>query len=66
MLNFWKSKPTITEKILEQNKIKIIPKADIKIDKSSCIAVTGSGTFYKGLYKNEAVSIKVMEIIIFR
>ena len=58
MLGFlgFKSKPKITEKMLEQYNINIIKYADIKIDKTP-IATTGSGIFYKGTYQNEAVSI---------
>ena len=60
MFNFiFGSKSNINEKTLEQNGVKIIPKIELKIDKNNCIAITGSGKFYKGLYKNEAVSIKV-------
>ena len=63
MLGFlgFKSKPKITEKMLEQYNINIIKYADIKIDKTP-IATTGSGIFYKGTYQNEAVSIKVVDI----
>jgi hypothetical protein len=64
MFNFiFGNKSQINEKILEQNKIKIILKQDIKVEKNNCLAVTGSGKFYKGLYKNEAVTIKVILII---
>ena len=60
MFNFlFGSKTIITEKTLEQNKIRIIPKTEIKVEKNNCIAVTGSGKFYKAMYKNEAVSVKV-------
>ena len=63
MFNFlgFKSKPKITEKMLEQYNINIIKYADIKIDKTP-IAITGSGIFYKGTYQNEPVSIKVVDI----
>lgn len=63
MFNFlgFKSKPKITEKMLEQYNINIIKYADIKIDKAP-IATTGSGIFYKGTYQNEPVSIKVVDI----
>lgn len=60
MFNFiFGNKATITEKVLEQNKIKIIPKHDLTIDKKNCIAITGSGKFHQGNYKNEPVTIKV-------
>lgn len=63
MFNFlgFKSKPKITEKMLEQYNINKIKYADIKIDKAP-IATTGSGIFYKGTYQNEPVSIKVVDI----
>jgi hypothetical protein len=60
---FFGSKSIITEKTLEQNKIKIVSKADVKIEKNNCIAVTGSGKFYKAMYKNEPVSVKVRIIL---
>jgi hypothetical protein len=64
MFNFiFGNKSTINEKTLEQNKVKIIPRAEIRIEKNNCIAITGSGKFYKGIYKNEAVSIKVNSIL---
>ena len=59
MFNFFFGKATVTEKMLEQNKIKIISKQDLKIERNNVIAVTGSGKFYKGLYGKEAMSIKV-------
>lgn len=61
---FFGNKSTINEKSLEQNGVKILNKHDLKIDKTHCIAVTGSGKFYKGLFKNEAVTIKVIYIYI--
>lgn len=61
MINYLFGKSSnITEKILTQNNIPIINKAELKIDKSNCIAVTGSGKFYKASYQNHAVSIKVL------
>jgi hypothetical protein len=60
MFNFiFGNKTTINEKTLEQNKIKIIPRNEIKVERNNCLAITGSGKFYKGIYKNEAVTIKV-------
>jgi len=60
MFNFiFGNKSTINEKTLEQNGVKLIPKGEINIQKNNCIAITGSGKFYKGIYKNDAVSIKV-------
>jgi hypothetical protein len=53
------SKTTITEKILEQNNIKVINKSDIKFDRKTVLAVTGSGKFYHGTSKNEPVTVKV-------
>ncbi len=62
MLNYiFGSKSNITEKVLEQNKIKIISKQEITIDKKNCMAITGSGKFYNGTYKNEPATIKVNE-----
>ena len=58
------NKTTINEKTLEQNRIKIIQKQDLKVENKVCIAVTGSGKFYKGLYKNEPVSVKVKTSIL--
>ena len=46
----FKGSPKITEKIIEQYGINIISFKDIKLDKDP-IALTGSGTFYKGTYK---------------
>ena len=63
MLNFFKSSPPkITEKMLIETKIKILLREDLIINKSSEIALTGSGKFYKGTYKNWPVSIKVVDI----
>lgn len=63
MLNFFKSSPPkITEKMLIDTKIKILLREDLIINKSSEIALTGSGKFYKGTYKNWPVSIKVVDI----
>lgn len=65
MLGFlWGNKAFINEKTLEQNKVKIIHKSDLKIDKTSCMAITGSGKFFKGTLRNEAVTIKVYNLII--
>jgi hypothetical protein len=64
MFNFiFGNKSTITEKVLEQNKIKTIPKQELAIDKKNCVAITGSGKFFQGTYKNEPVTIKVIYVI---
>ena len=57
----FKGSVKITEKIIEQYGIPIISYKDIKIDKDP-IALTGSGTFYKGTYKKSPCSIKVIDI----
>jgi len=56
------SKTTINEKTLERNNIKIINIKDIKINKTQIIALTATGKFYNATYKNEAVSIKIVDI----
>lgn len=53
------NKSNINEKILAANKITIINKNELKIDKAKIIAITGSGKFVPGIYKNEHVSVKV-------
>ena len=59
-MNYLFGKTTnISEKILTQNKIPLINKTDLKIDKTSCLAITGSGKFYKATYQNQAVTVKV-------
>ena len=60
IFNF-KGSPKITEKIIEQYGINIISYSDLKIDKTP-IALTGSGTFFKGTYKKIPCSIKVIDI----
>jgi len=63
MLNyFFGSKTLITEKTLERNNITIINIKDIKINKNQLIALTASGKFYNATYKNEAVSVKIVDI----
>jgi hypothetical protein len=62
----WGNKTNITEKTLEGYNVQIIPKPEVKIDKSQCIAITGSGKFYKGTFKNEAVSVKVISLLIYQ
>lgn len=62
MLNFLGlSKPKITQQTLEQYNIQIVPFNEIKMEKVPS-AITGSGTFYKGTYNNEAVSVKMIDI----
>jgi hypothetical protein len=56
---FYGTKTVITNEFLEKNGIPLINKNDIAIDKSSFLATTGSGKFYRGKYKNENISIKV-------
>ena len=56
------SKPKLTEATLHKYNINIITFNDITIDKRTTLAVTGSGTFYKGTYHSEAVSVKVINI----
>ena len=53
------SKTVINNEFLEKNGIQLIDKSVVNIDKTSFLATTGSGKFYKGKYKNENVSIKV-------
>jgi serine/threonine protein kinase len=63
MLNyFFGSKTLVNEKTLERNNINIINFKDIKINKNQTIALTASGRFYNGTYKNEAVSVKIVDI----
>jgi len=63
MLNyFFGSKTLVTEKTLERNNITIISPKDIKINKNQLIALTASGKFYNATYKNEAVSVKIVDI----
>ena len=57
----FKGSPKITEKIIEQYGITLIPYRDIKFDKDP-IAITGSGTFYKGTFRKVPCSIKVIDI----
>lgn len=59
MFDFFYGKPVINNEFLEKNSIPIINKNDVYIDKSSFLATTGSGKFYKGKYKNENISVKV-------
>lgn len=54
------SKTVINNEFLEKNGIPVIDKRDINIDKTSFLATTGSGKFYKGKYLNENISIKVI------
>jgi hypothetical protein len=61
-LLFGGNKAIVTEKMLEQNKIKLINKQDLKVDKTNLLAVTGSGKFYKGTLNNEAVTVKIVDI----
>jgi len=63
MLNYlFGSKLFVNEKILEKNNIKIINIKDIKINKNQIIALTASGKFYNATYKNQAVSVKIIDI----
>ena len=63
MLNYiFGSKSLVNEKLLERNHIQIINYKDIKINKNQVTALTASGKFYNGTYKNEAVSIKIVDI----
>ena len=57
----FKGSPKISEKIIEQYGINLISYSDINIDKTP-IALTGSGTFYKGTYKKIPCSIKIIDI----
>ena len=57
----FKGSPKITEKIIEQYGITLISYRDIKFDKDP-IAITGSGTFYKGTFRKVPCSIKVIDI----
>ena len=57
---FFGNKTTISEKTLEQNKVRILSKSELKIEKNNPIVVTGSGKFFKGFYKKEPVSVKVI------
>jgi hypothetical protein len=60
MFNFiFGNKQSLDEKVLEANKITQLNKKDITINKSSLMAITGSGKFYAGTMKGEPVSIKV-------
>lgn len=54
------SKTVINNEFLEKNGIPVINKNDVIIEKSSFLATTGSGKFYKGKYKNDNISIKVI------
>jgi len=54
------SKTVINNEFLEKNGIPLINKSEVIIEKSSFLATTGSGKFYKGKYKNENISIKVI------
>ena len=60
---FYGSKTVINNEFLEKNSIPIINKNEVIIDKSSFLATTGSGKFYRGKYKNDNVSIKVYSYI---
>jgi serine/threonine protein kinase len=63
MLNyFFGNKTLINEKTLERNNITIISLKDIRINKNQIIALTATGKFYGATYKNEAVSVKVVDI----
>ena len=57
----FKGSAKISEKILEQYGVNIVNYSDINMDKNP-IAVTGSGTFYKGTYKKVPCSIKIIDI----
>jgi len=54
------SKTVINNEFLEKNGFPLINKSEVIIEKSSFFATTGSGKFYKGKYKNENISIKVI------
>lgn len=56
------SKSKVQEETLISSKIDIIKKGDIEIDKYNEIAITGTGKFYPGKYKQEKVTIKVVDI----
>lgn len=56
------SKPKVTESTLTKYNIPVIPFNELTLDKRTPLAITGSGTFYKGTYHSEAVSIKVINI----
>lgn len=63
MLNyFFGSRTLINEKTLERNNIAVINFKDIKVNKNQIIALTASGKFYNGTFRNDAVSVKVVDI----
>lgn len=63
MLKMFKSTPPkITEQMILDTKIKLMPFENLVIEKSNTLSITGSGKFYKGKYKNWPVSVKIVDI----
>lgn len=51
----------INEKMLNDNNIPIVKKADLTIDKNNEIAVTASGKFYLGKLKGSNCTVKILD-----